>query len=1062
MSSPLRRASKLVPTALVLLVAVVLLATVVAPAVLRVPATVGTISRHAASHEAVTVSAALPALNPSGGIGVVLSRLDLSSNQAYPGPGALPVQSNLQQETATYDPSNGNIYVRGGTANDLSVINASTFTDVANIPVPVDNQATFNVPSVAVDNETGTLYATNAGSSSNVSIISGTSETVTGSLPVGGGPHGIAFDWRNHDLYVADFGTANVTVFSGTTNKSVASIPVGTDPLAVAYDSPANRVFVTNYGSSNVSIINPVTNRVVASATVRPEPIALAIDTKNDLIDVLNNTGRSLADVSVFSATASAPVVTNVSVALYAESFAYDPAQNQLFVAGGQGLLTVIQQPSNTVVSSSGIIGQGAGPSATAYDAVNGNVIISAYNGGPSGIGNITVINGSTHKSIANISTEDGPYAVIVDPGTGDGYVANGGTSDLEPNVTVLSEATGLSIASIPIAVYPTGVTYDAAQKALYSVDSAGNDVHEVNAAADQVVGVDVGGPHPTSTSVEAPVAYDGANGDIYTADSAVAAVEVFSSSHTLLTTINVGQYPDALAYDNASKRLFVANDYNGNVSIINTSTNTLNTTSLKVKPVAQLDAIAYDARTNEVYAADRGDNNVTVWGASNDSKLRTIDVGSEPDSIVVDSKNHTVFVANLGSGNVSVIDDSTLKVVHSVPLVDPYILAYDSGTETIYNAESFENVIDAFNATTYVALSGSPLYLEAGGGYYVEGIAYDPVTGDLYVSDSTGDALITVGPVPSYPVDFQETGLRQGTPWSVTLNGTEMTSFSPLIGFTEFAGSYQFTIGPVPGYTSTPTFGTVTVPDPHQPINITFSSEYTPPTPVSALYAVYDDRPDLQAAYPAAFINFTNFTGLVNWAGGVVTHAFSDTNYSDLSPFGYWYALLMTYNSRSDLQAAFTEPYGNLTNYTQLVNWAGGVVTGEWVDSANATLSPFGYYYDLMNVYDGRTDLQAAFPQAFTNLTNFTLLVNWAGWVVNDSFFDSDMAKLTPFGYYYALLKVYDGRSDLQAAFPFAFTDGASYAGLLAWADAVVRGTITDSAKTTLLLFAASYEALG
>src|SRR5208282_721623 len=161
------------------------------------------------------------------------------------------IQDNLEQEAATYDTVNGNIYVRGGDANDISVINASTFTNVANILAPIDNQQTFYVPPVAVDNETGYLYSTNAGVSSNVSIITGVTETVTGSIPVGGSPHGIAFDWRNHDFYVADWGTSNITVFSADTNKTLTSISVGTDPLAVVYDTSANRVFVTNYGSGN-------------------------------------------------------------------------------------------------------------------------------------------------------------------------------------------------------------------------------------------------------------------------------------------------------------------------------------------------------------------------------------------------------------------------------------------------------------------------------------------------------------------------------------------------------------------------------------------------------------------------------------------------------------------------------------------------------------------------------------------------------------------------------------------------------------------------------------------
>jgi len=115
-----------------------------------------------------------------------------------------------------------------------------------------------------------------------------------------------------------------------------------------------------------------------------------------------------------------------------------------------------------------------------------------------------------------------------------------------------------------------------------------------------------------------------------------------------------------------------------------------------------------------------------------------------------------------------------------------------------------------------------------------------------------------------------------------------------------------------------------------------------------------------------------------------------------------------------------------------------------------------------LYSVYENRSDLQTAFPGAFTDFTQYTLLVNWAGGVVTSSFVDSSQSTLTPFGYYYALMYVYDGRSDLQAVYPNAFTNGTSYQHLLTWAKNVVTPLFPDSAYATLLPFKASYEALG
>jgi hypothetical protein len=58
-------------------------------------------------------------------------------------------------------------------------------------------------------------------------------------------------------------------------------------------------------------------------------------------------------------------------------------------------------------------------------------------------------------------------------------------------------------------------------------------------------------------------------------------------------------------------------------------------------------------------------------------------------------------------------------------------------------------------------------------------------------------------------------------------------------------------------------------------------------------------------------------------------------------------------------------------------------LVAGDWTDGAYSSLAPFGYWYELMATYNDRADLQAAFPDAYTDFAQYTGLVNWAGAVV-------------------------------------------------------------------------------
>jgi len=766
----------------------------------------------------------------TGSIGSVISTLDLSTNRLYTGPKVLGVQPSFGPAIPIYDPVNGNFYIRGSDDGDISVVNASTFADVANILSPVTNQGSPAVPSIAVDNATGYLYATNAGYD-NVSILDPTTETVSGTFAAGAEPYGIAFDWMNHDLYVADFGGANVAVVSTASNSTVTYIPVGTEPASIVFDPSVDRLFVANYGSANVSVIDPGTQSVSATVAVGTRPMAVALDSVDGDVDVLNGLAAA-SSVSTFPAAAPPTSTTPVSVAAYAASFAYDAASDRLFVAGESGSLTVLQQPGNTVASTLSI-GSDSEWDATAYDAKDGYVFVTALDGGPNIAGNITVIDGMTDHSVANDTTNGFPIGVAVDPGTGDAYVVNMGSSVLEPNVTALGESSGLPIASIPLWVVPTGLTYDSAQGEVLAVDSAGDDVYAVNTTTGHTVAVETGGPVPTSPAVPAGIAYDGANGETYTTDETQAAVSVFGPSHTLVTTISVGEEPDALAYDNASDLLFVGDAYTGKVAIIDTSTNSVLPASLPVKPYDILSGVVYDPHNNEVYVADQDGDNVTVWGAENHTEVRSVPVGSSPRSIVFDPENDTVFVANVQSGNVSVINDSTNRVVESITSeVGAYILAYDGASNAVYNAYYDANEVTAFNASTYAPLSGSPLEFGEGGGYYVEGLVYDPANGLMYAADSTGDALNAIGPVTpptGYTVTFVETGLPQGTGWAVTLNGTERSSSTPTIQFSDERGSLPFTVAPVEGYVANVTSGTVVVTNGPRTVDIGFALVETP-----------------------------------------------------------------------------------------------------------------------------------------------------------------------------------------------------------------------------------------
>ncbi|HUZ80281.1 MAG TPA: protease pro-enzyme activation domain-containing protein [Thermoplasmata archaeon] len=98
-------------------------------------------------------------------------------------------------------------------------------------------------------------------------------------------------------------------------------------------------------------------------------------------------------------------------------------------------------------------------------------------------------------------------------------------------------------------------------------------------------------------------------------------------------------------------------------------------------------------------------------------------------------------------------------------------------------------------------------------------------------LSASTTQGVLSYQPPTgaTYSVSFTETGLPSGTSWSVTLNGATESATATTIVFGGLTnGSYPYTVGAVPGYTASPSAGSISVSGGDYSQPITFSAEST------------------------------------------------------------------------------------------------------------------------------------------------------------------------------------------------------------------------------------------
>lgn len=139
------------------------------------------------------------------------------------------------------------------------------------------------------------------------------------------------------------------------------------------------------------------------------------------------------------------------------------------------------------------------------------------------------------------------------------------------------------------------------------------------------------------------------------------------------LTSVKTLQGVDALAVDSSTHSVYVLDPQNpsqkvGTLVVVNNSTNTVETT---VPLSAYPDAIALDQTTNMLYIANKDADTVSVLNGATNAIVATIPVGNAPASVAVDPTTNVIYVANSVDGTVSVIDGSTNKVTATVPVGD-------------------------------------------------------------------------------------------------------------------------------------------------------------------------------------------------------------------------------------------------------------------------------------------------------------------------------------------------------------------------------------------------------
>jgi YVTN family beta-propeller protein len=162
--------------------------------------------------------------------------------------------------------------------------------------------------------------------------------------------------------------------------------------------------------------------------------------------------------------------------------------------------------------------------------------------------------------------------------------------------------------------------------------------------------------------------------------------------------------------------------------------------------------------------------NNVSVVSDATNSSVATIPVGIDPQGVAFDSGKAEIFVANGGSNNVTVVNAATNQVLANLPTgSNPWGVAYDRAKGEVFVTNFNSSDVSIFNDTT----------------------------NHIVANISTGSSA------DLFTIRFQETGLPNGTNWSVALGGASESSIGTTIVFNEPNGTYSFNLTAIANYSA-------------------------------------------------------------------------------------------------------------------------------------------------------------------------------------------------------------------------------------------------------------------
>ncbi len=647
-------------------------------------------------------------------------------------------------------------------ANTLVLYNRTTFSGY-------EPSLSTSFPQIsALDPENGTdwIAGGNVGTTG-IDVMNVSNDAGVRILPGGMGSQ-IAYDATNNTMWVTGADTSDtVTVYNASTYAVVANITTGLTPTALVYDSSVNAVFVVNFGSANVTEIDATSYAVLAFIGVGGEPESIVLDSNTGYLYVPTGSGYNITVFPETDPTSAHSLIGLTGTGTPGISL-FDASNNELYVSGMSPGVQIYDTSTDELAGTISLApGETYAFDGLALDPTNDSLFVAQFFQNNVTEYSPAPTSGSVNSPVAvtTLSKGSNPDSMVFDAAMGRVLVVEQ-DQDHGPsvNLTEISAATNGIAAWGPLYDLPYGVATNSAGNIAFVYDGQSGDLDWVNAETDQVThSLFVGYNTLSPRWVGGSVVYDPDNNTVFVdfdpynvSQADVAVVDALNYTVSYFPTTDFS-YPAGMAFDTLDDLLFVDNFGNNNVTVLQPGVpGVVEWVDVGSNPIGAV----FDSGDNTIFVSNEDSDTLSVIGGSPPdlSVVKTIDdVGDEPLGLAYDPVNQTIFVGDSDEGDVAVFNATTYAAFGPIPtgyLGYPTFLTYDATNETIIFTEPTEiplvpggelGFINATNRTYYG-------YLQFGDS--LGPLAWDGVTGDLFVSGTYPGAVyqLSTGAVTKPP----------------------------------------------------------------------------------------------------------------------------------------------------------------------------------------------------------------------------------------------------------------------------------------------------------------------